>query len=259
MRDVKSPENLSYRFLKDVEDQFIKPGDLYCQAIENANGVPFQLVFGRRTGEGYYLNVGEGIRKLLGISPEEFTEKRYYEMIDKIVPLSVDIPSEMSVMHEKFISGELRSYRAEVLIRMPGGEKKWIQDTSLPWIDEESGKVIGAYGILFDINDNKKTLGYLEKSKEQAEESDRLKDAFLHNVSHEIRTPLNAIIGFSTLLCDIESDPVRRQEYVDIIFQSSDHLLELINSIVEISKIEAETVKIRREVINLHSTLMRVY
>jgi hypothetical protein len=92
--------------------------------------VPFQLIFGQGPGEGYYVNAGAGIRQLPGILPEEFTEKGFHEMIDKIVPLSDDIPSEMSETRKKFISGELKSYKAEVLIRMADGEKKWIQDSS---------------------------------------------------------------------------------------------------------------------------------
>jgi signal transduction histidine kinase len=217
------------------------------------------LIFGQGPGEGYYVNAGAGIRQLLGILPEEFTEKDFHEMIDKIVPLSDDIPSEMSETRKKFISGELKSYKAEVLIRMADGEKKWIQDTSLPLIDEDTGKVIGAFGILFDINERKQALAHLENDKEKAEESDRLKSAFLHNISHEIRTPLNAIVGYSTLFCDAENSPDKRQEFMDIIFRSTDHLLEIIDDIVEISNIEANTVKIRKEVINLNTTLRKIY
>ena len=259
MRVTKPPDNMSYCFRKNAEKQFIKSGAFYCQAIENADGVPFQLIFGPRTGEGYYLNVGTGIRQLLGISPEEFTEKCFHEMIDKIVPLSDDFPSELSESREKFISGELKNYKAEVLIRIPGGEKKWIRDSSLPLIDEETGKVIGAFGILFDINERKKFLDQLEKTKEKEEDDDRLKNAFLHNISHEIRTPLNAIVGYSALLCDTENGPGKQQEFMDVIFRSTDHLLEIIDDIVEISNIEANTVKVRKEVINLHSILRKVY
>jgi signal transduction histidine kinase len=259
MRAAKSPYNLSYIYRGDEEDKIINSGGLFCKAIENANGVPFQLIFGPQPGEGYYLNVGTGIQQLLGISPEEFTEKGFHEMIDKIVPLADNIPSEFSEWRKKFISGELKNYKAEVLIRMPGGEKKWIQDTSLPLIDEETHSVIGAFGILFDINDRKQFLDQSGKAKEKEEDSDRLKSAFLHNISHEIRTPLNAIVGYSTLLCDIENCSDKQKEFIDIIFRSSDHLLEIIDDIVEISNIDANTLKVRKEVTNLNTILRRVY
>lgn len=259
MTAAKTPANLSNPGNKDTEGQFINSGALYCRAIENADGVPFQLIFGPRPGEGYYLNVGAGIRRLLGIAPEEFTEKVFHGMIDVIVPLSDEIPPELSESRRKFIDGEMNSYKAEVLISMPGGEKKWIQDCSLPLIDEETGKVIGAFGILFDINERKQTLRHLEQAKEKAEESDRLKSTFLRTLSHEVRTPLNAIVGFSTLLGDTEIDPVQRQEFIDIIFGSTDHLLEIFDDIVEISNIETNSVKIKKEEINLNSKLRKVY
>lgn len=259
MSTIKFPDNRGSRFSKDAEKLFIHSGDLYYRAIENADGVPFQLIFGPKLGEGYYLTVGAGIRKLLGIEPEEFSENYFHEKIVSIVPLSVDMPSELSESREKFICGELKSYNAEVLIRMPGGEKKWIYDSSIPLVDPENGSVIGAFGILFDINDRKQTLESLEKSKEKAQESDLLKNAFLRNISHEIRTPLNAIVGFSTLLVENDSGPDKQQEFIDIIYRSTDHLLEIVNDIVEISKIDADTVNIKQEVINLNSSLRRIY
>jgi signal transduction histidine kinase len=259
MKVSKYPDNLSYCFSKDAEKQFINSGALYYKAIENADGVPFQLMFGPRTGEGYYLNVGAGLRQLLGILSEEFTEKGFHEMTDEIVPLSDDIPSEISESRKKFLSGELKSYKAEVLISMPGGEKKWILDSSLPLIDEDTGKVIGAIGILFDINERKQTLDNLKKAKEKTEESDLLKSAFLRNISHEIRTPLNAIVGFSTRLCDSENEPDKRQEFIDVILRNTDHLLEIMDDIVEISRIEANAVKMNKKEVNLNSMLRRVY
>lgn len=259
MSVVKSHDNLSYHFSKGEEEVYVNRENLYCQAIENADGVPFQLIFGPRPGEGYYLNIGSGIENLLGISPEEFTEKHYQELIQEISPLSLDIPSDISESREKFIKGEIKSYKVEVLIRTAGGEKKWIQDSSLPLIDDETGKVIGAFGILFDINERKLNLTNLEKAREKAEESDRLKTAFLHNISHEIRTPLNAIVGFSTLLNEPDYDSDNRKEFINIISRSTDHLLEIINNIVDISNIESNGVKISKTEVNLNTTLRQVY
>jgi signal transduction histidine kinase len=259
MRDSKSPGDLNFRMRKSNDEQYINSGDLYCNAIENADGVPFQLIFGQRPGDGYYVNVGRGIQKLLGVSSEEFTEKMFNGMIEKIIPLDNNIPRDMSESRRKFLSGELNRYKAEVLIRMPSGEKKWIQDSSLPLIDDETGCVIGAFGILFDINDRKQNLLHLELEKEKAEESDRLKSAFLHNISHEIRTPLNAIVGFSTLLGAEDEDRDKRQEYIDIIFKSSDHLLEIFDDMVEITNIEANNVTAVKEEINLNARLGKVY
>jgi signal transduction histidine kinase len=231
----------------------------YYRAIENADGVPFQLIFGPHIGEGYYLSIGSGIKNLTGISPEAFTESLFYGMIEETVPLSGDLPDDPAQLREKIIRGEVRGYKAELLIRTPGGERKWILDSSLPLTDEETGKVTGTFGILFDIDERKQILNNLERARNQSEESDRLKTAFLRNLSHEIRTPLNAIVGFSTLIGEQENDPQRRQEFIDIITRNADHLLEIVTDIVEISDIEANTVKVNRSEINLNQLLQRVY
>ncbi len=76
------------------------------------------------------------------------------------------------------------------------------------------------------------------RQKEKAIRSDKLKSAFLANMSHEIRTPMNTILGFSQLLND-EDDPKRRQHYTDLIQKSGDNLMDLINDIIDLSKIEA--------------------
>jgi len=84
----------------------------------------------------------------------------------------------------------------------------------------------------------------LEKAKEKAEESDRLKSAFLANMSHEIRTPMNGIMGFAQLLKEKETNPAQRKEYLNIIYGRTKHLLQIINDIVDISKIEANQLDI---------------
>jgi signal transduction histidine kinase len=259
MRVERSAENLGCRFIKDVQEHFFSPESLYCQAIENADGVPYQLVFGPEPGDGYYMNVGTGIKQLIGISPGEFTESAYNSLVEEVIPLSPDISPDLSLSRLKFRNGEIKNYKAEVLVRMPSGEKKWIQDSSLPVTDKETGRVIGALGILFDINESKKTLGTLEKVMEKAEESDRLKTAFLNNISHEIRTPLNAIVGFSALLSEPENDPQSRKEFIDIITRSTDHLLEIISNIVELSNIEASEIKVNKSKVNLNSVVRRVF
>lgn len=259
MRTAISPNYQSFRLCKEVEEQFSNSGELFCQAIENVGGVPYQLIFGQGIGKGHYLNVGYGIKQLLGVTPIEFTEKLFQSMIEEIIPGNEDISPDPVESRKKIINGEIQKYKAELLVVTPSGDKKWIRDTSIPLIDDKTGKATGLIGIFFDITEHKQTLLQLEKAMESATESDRLKTAFLNNLPHEIRTPLNAIVGFSTLLGEPGQNMDDRLEFRDIITHSSDHLLEIVDDVVEISKIEAKIVRLIKKEVNLNQMLQRVY
>jgi CheY-like chemotaxis protein len=99
----------------------------------------------------------------------------------------------------------------------------------------------------------------LIKAKEKAEESDRLKTAFLHNISHEIRTPMNAIAGFSGFLNDPDLDTEKRAHFTNIIVQSCDQLLSIISDIVSIATIEAGQETITEKEVDINVTLRQLY
>jgi signal transduction histidine kinase len=259
MRTETSPDYQSFRFCKDVEDQFNTSGDFFSQAIENAGGFPYQLVFGPKIGKGYYLNVGYGIKQFFGITPVEFTEELFQNMIQEAIPLAADISGDPAEVREKIINGKIKKYKAELLVTTALGEKKWILDSSMPIVDDKTGKAIGLKGIFFDISEQKQTLVKLEYAMQKANESDRLKTAFLNNISHEIRTPLNAIVGFSTLIGEPGNNIDDRLEFRDIITQSSDHLLEIVDNVLEISKIESKLVRLIKKEVNLSKMLERVF
>jgi PAS domain S-box-containing protein len=113
--------------------------------------------------------------------------------------------------------------------------------------------------ILRDISYRKIAEAELIKAKNKAEESDRLKSAFLQNISHEIRTPMNAIIGFAALLNEPGLDDDSRKSYADIITQSSNQLLTTVIDIIEISNIEAGIFQYEKSEINLNGLMNKVY
>ena len=110
--------------------------------------------------------------------------------------------------------------------------------------------------IFQDITDRKNSETELILAKNKAEESDKLKTAFLHNISHEIRTPMNAIVGFAALLGEPDIDAKESRDYIEVIMQSSNHLLEIITDIVDISNIEANLVKVAKNKFNVNSALL---
>ncbi len=134
------------------------------------------------------------------------------------------------------------------------GVKRWLQTTKIPLHDKE-GNITGLVGIGHDITERKQIIEELIRAKDKAEESDKLKTAFLHNISHEIRTPMNAIVGFSALLGEPEIDDKTRGSYIEVIMQSSNHLLSIITDIVDISNIEANLIKTYKNEISVNKIL----
>ena len=138
-------------------------------------------------------------------------------------------------------------------------DKCWFRvfSAAFAWIDGQMAHVITSVDI-----DHQKTIEEeLRIAKEKAENLDRLKSAFLANMSHEIRTPLNAIVGFASLL--IESDDKKeRQDYVDIMQENTELLLQLISDILDLSKIEAGTLDFTMDHLDIKSfceDIMRNY
>ncbi|MDD4145367.1 MAG: ATP-binding protein, partial [Prolixibacteraceae bacterium] len=117
------------------------------------------------------------------------------------------------------------------------------------------------YQVIYqDITEQKKLTTELLKAKEKAEESDRLKSAFLANMSHEIRTPMNGIMGFAELLKESENtDKNTRQQYINLIEKSGQRMLNIINDIIDISKIEAGQMKINIKSSNVNKQINYLY
>ena len=110
-----------------------------------------------------------------------------------------------------------------------------------------------------DITERKKIESELIKSKEKAEESNRLKTEFLHNMSHEIRTPMNGILGFTQLLDDAYLTDKKRTHFVNIIQNSGRELLHIIDDILEISKLETKQVSVVESEVCINDTFFELF
>ena len=112
-----------------------------------------------------------------------------------------------------------------------------VEISAIPLFDHTDTNIVGGLMKVEDISD-KKRIEHLMFEVKRADEANRLKSAFLANMSHEIRTPLNAIVGFSNLLAETD-DPVEIQEFIHIISTNNELLLQLINDIIDMAKIES--------------------
>ena len=128
-------------------------------------------------------------------------------------------------------------WRGEFQNRKKNGELFW--ETAVISAILSDGVVRNLVAVKEDVTEQKQYLNELIAAKEKAEESDRLKSAFLANISHEIRTPMNGILGFSELLKEPHLSGEEQSGYIDLIQQSGERMLNLINDLIDISRIEA--------------------
>jgi PAS domain S-box-containing protein len=146
------------------------------------------------------------------------------------------------------------NWYGEMVNRKKNGTNYWIDVSISPLFDDE-GKIAHFVSIREDITEKKKMIEELVLAKEKAEESDRLKSAFLANMSHEIRTPMNGILGFTDLLKEPRLSGEEKNQYVDVIQKSGERMLNTINDLIEISKIESGTMKIDWSNVNINETI----
>ena len=126
-------------------------------------------------------------------------------------------------------------------------------------LKNEDGIVIGTVFLARDITQHEQTRGELIKAKEKAEESDRLKSAFLANMSHEIRTPMNGILGFAALLKEPNLSGEEQQEFINIIESSGTRMLNIINDIISISKVESGQMEVLISETNINDQIEYIY
>ena len=153
------------------------------------------------------------------------------------------VPEDQAVL-KNFVrevkEGNATSLRKEVRVCRENGKYTWTSINVMVRDYRPQDGVIEMLCINYDITPLKETEQKLIIARDKAEELDRLKSAFLANMSHEIRTPLNAIVGFSSLLAETDSRS-ERQEYIKIVQENNELLLQLISDILDLSKIEAGT------------------
>lgn len=151
-----------------------------------------------------------------------------------------------------------KDWSGEVLNKKKNGERFW-ESARISSLVDQNGQITHYIGIKEDITEKKKIISDLQQAKEKAEESDRLKSAFLANMSHEIRTPLNVILGFTNLLIEEDLDQETKQQFSTILTQSSDNLLQVINDILDISKIETGQLTFHNIRFDIQPAILELY
>ncbi len=192
------------------------------------------------TGSGEVLDASPQARRLLGVAPELLLAEGFFERIHV-----ADRVAYMCAIADIRQGSESR--RVEVRMRTPGSNDGSVAPEFRPFLIEMNGQEGSDQPIIMIARNNEEVVRLRDKLAaitETAESLETAKSRFLSAVSHELRTPLNAIIGFSDMLLHelfgSFADP-RQKEYVGLVSESGHHLLSVVNSILDVSKIEAGT------------------
>lgn len=184
---------------------------------------------------------------------------KYYCKVEKYInSIHPDYREHMRDIFCELLAGKRKEFHEEYLVH-------WYNDREYEWVNKQgtvyeydsTGKPKTIIGSSVVITERKQMEQKLLQAKEQAEESNRLKSAFLANMSHEIRTPLNSIVGFSEILT-LTEDEAERQEYIQIIKNNNNLLLQLINDILDLAKIEAGTLEFVFSEVNINSLIEEI-
>ena len=211
-----------------------------------------------RDFENFFLMISDyakvGYAKLNLLNRKGYAIKQWYKnlgeeedtLLDEVVGVYTQMHPEdrkrFLDFYDEVRDGKRRHFQGEMRIRRPGtkNEWNWVSSNVMVTNYKPEENEIEIIGINYDITELKETEAELIQARDKAEMMDRLKSAFLANMSHEIRTPLNAIVGFSDLLVETE-ELAERQEYIKIVRENNELLLQLISDILDLSKIEAGT------------------
>jgi len=195
---------------------------------------------------GHVIRVNKEFTKLFGFTKTEIHHK---DVDDFIVPEELKAEAKENALR----SEQGSTVSIETMRVCKDGRRIFVSILATPILNK-TGK-LGTYIIYRDITNQKLAEQNLNEAKLKAEESDRLKTAFLTNMSHEIRTPMNAIIGFSTLIKNPNLNSSDRSEYINIVEKSAYNLLTIIDDIIDVSKLEAEQLSINKINTNINTII----
>jgi two-component system sensor histidine kinase/response regulator len=215
----------------EAEQQLSEQAQRYERLV---NSLSNYFVY-RKDREGRLLSVGESVKSVLGFSPSELMQR----FGDRLA-----IPADVTIVPERTFQVELLDEHAS---------RHHVELSEVPILDDER-RVIAFEGIARDVTAHRILEEELRRAKDQAEAASRAKSQFLANMSHEIRTPLNAILGMTGLAQKLAVS-TKQRDYLEKIRSSGRLLVEIIEDILDLSRIEAGKMEIQHEEFDLDEIL----
>ncbi len=242
----------------NIEKVLIDSEAKYRDLVENVNSIIL-----RWTKDGNITFINKYAQSFFGYSEKEIIGKN---IMNTIVPEIESSGRDISTLiKDVFTNPEANAFNENENIKK-NGDRAWISWTNRP-ITDKQGEVIEILSVGNDITDRKTAedrlkhiLEELTEAKEKAESADRLKSVFLATMSHELRTPLNSIIGFTGILLQGLAGELNKEQkkQLGMVQKSANHLLSLINDVLDLSKIEAGQLTIQEKPFDIISSIKKV-
>jgi PAS domain S-box-containing protein len=201
--------------------------------------------------EGHITFVNQAVKQIYGYEPEEMIGCSFSDFL----ATAAEIDRNSEVQRRLLTGDSVLQYESIVLAK--DGRSIDVNTKAIARLDAE-GKITGTTGTASDITERKQAEIALRQAKEEADRANKAKSEFLSNMSHELRTPLNAILGFSQLLARDPALGSHQQQHLGIITRSGEHLLDLINNILQMSKIEVGLVTVNNSTFDLYKMLENI-
>ncbi len=219
-------------FVHDITESIIteKQLKLLSRSVEQS---PVSIAITDIDGHIEYVN--PAFEKTTGYSREEITGKTM-----RVLKSGSHSREFYKELWAAILSG--RNWSGELKNKKKNGEIYW-EEASISPIFNQQGEIVNFVSVSEDITGSKMMVEHLIQAKEKAEENDRLKTAFLANMSHEIRTPMNAIMGFAEILKEPGLAGKMQKEFIDKIEKSGRRMLDTVNNLIDVAKIETGQVK----------------
>jgi PAS domain S-box-containing protein len=246
------PDRLPYAVKRALDEAFEKQAyrkavkalqeseNRFKQVAENAKEWIWEVDI-----KGLFTYSSPVVKSLLGYTDEEIVGKKHF--YDFYLPEELD-KLKIEVFKVLSVGGIISNFENKNVHK--DGHVLMMTTTGSPTYDN-NGNIIGYCGVNTDITERTKMMSELVQAKEKAEESDKLKTAFINNISHEIRTPLNGIIGFGQFLAEENLTKEERLGYFNLIQKSSNRLVNTVSDYIDIARIVSGTMEVNNKEFDL--------
>jgi PAS domain S-box-containing protein len=257
-------------------DSHIKSFEIYLSLIPNSELALLFFIENRKpvndTKADFLKDILQGISEGIGVvnakNTVTFCNRSFASLFGKEEKhiIGENILKLVDKQNKPILEAEIENQRGfldstfELESKTLDGQGRYILIHAIPKTDSD-GKYSGSLFTTIDISDRVLMERELVYNKDKAQESDRLKSTFLANMSHEIRTPMNSVIGFSSMLLRGGLDKKKQDQYLNIVINRGKHLMQILDDIIDITKIEENQIQLNLKTFNLYDLFseLKVY